>query len=1125
MKFYPPYIEGTIPAFCKNKEGDIILKVPFTMNKTVGTNSVWGFALRMKTIQSNQLIYTTQTQVNLDSIREVDFEIKLDDFISPYTLNEGQYYKIQIAYISYESQYNGTKGEVGYFSTVGVVKYTSRPELTIVDMSPEELHSDLGTYVGRYYNQDTSEKLYTYRFDIYDNQNILVASSGEQLHNHEEDIEIDETIDRFVLPITLQDNKFYKIVYSGVTTNGMQVTSPAYRIVQQSSIPPEIEADVIATMNKDNGYMEIVIQGHIDPINNIEKNAIGTFQVLRASEIGGFSDWQVIKRFALFGSPPSQVSIKDFTVEQGKQYQYALQQYNNDTKLLSDKLYSDVVLSDFEDCFLYDGKRQLKIKYNPKISSFKQTLQEAKTVTLGQQYPFILRNGKVDYKEFPISGLISYLMDEEHLFIQDEELGLDKTADKLVRTKTLKTGISSKNEDYFDQLADEYGLSYVEELKNVYIDRELPESSEKLITGHRGRTTNLINYNMAAERIFKLKVLEFLNDGQPKLFRSPGEGNYIVRLMNSSLAPNDQLGRMLHTFSTTATEVEDFSSASLEKIGIVASQEIDTRQRRWETVVLSTLADKTGWVKINTYTAFSLQCLDMLPGSKIRITFSDNPSKPQEIVIGSTGAYYSNLDRMIQTIEVDSTIFKSSLQGQITYGFYGTTFNHFDTYQKININDIPLMQLIGEQKDENGNRLDVKTKLTDVRNKITNFNLLHFIKRDVVPVYKYPNNTFYYAPKYNYSNIISDLTENQFAINFKEYPNEYKGKELITWAPTAPNKQEYWETIYSPKLNDNNKGVINIRSSITSKSVSIDVCYQTNTHLIEFKNYLKEKGYRYLNSVTIIAEDSNDYNGQLNEYLNNAKLDDVIVVNDVNAYSCVKRGKELIWSPLPYKLGTVITIEPSANGWFRIETDEEYITAIKIRLPQLKSREIRDGYLVYETYVELGQISTEGEVKDFDPMCLYKVINNANFTSNGFNEELYFDGNTQEYVLYSNKIELDGQFIDITNTEEYQATNPNEINKVYIPSGVLADIGVQRRTIEYGIESKSKYRVLLDLKKTWEDTNNTLNNILFSNNLYGEEYSELLADAREAEALAYQNYIDRLQYELDILAGQGGNAS
>jgi hypothetical protein len=46
--------------------------------------------------------------------------------------------------------------------------------------------------------------------------------------------------------------------------------------------------------------------------------------VLRASEIGGFSDWQVIKRFALFGSPPSQVNIKDFTVEQGKQYQYAL---------------------------------------------------------------------------------------------------------------------------------------------------------------------------------------------------------------------------------------------------------------------------------------------------------------------------------------------------------------------------------------------------------------------------------------------------------------------------------------------------------------------------------------------------------------------------------------------------------------------------------------------------------------------------------------------------------------------------------------------------------------------------------------------------------------------------------
>ena len=40
----------------------------------------------------------------------------------------------------------------------------------------------------------------------------------------------------------------------------------------------------------------------------------------------------------------------------------------------------------------------------------------------------------------------------------------------------------------------------------------------------------------------------YRNNGELKVFKSPGEGNYIVRLMNVSLSPQDNLGRMLHTF-------------------------------------------------------------------------------------------------------------------------------------------------------------------------------------------------------------------------------------------------------------------------------------------------------------------------------------------------------------------------------------------------------------------------------------------------------------------------------------------------------------------------------------------------------------------------------------------------
>jgi hypothetical protein len=76
------------------------------------------------------------------------------------------------------------------------------------------------------------------------------------------------------------------------------------------------------------------------------------------------------------------------------------------------------LMADYEDAFLTDENRQLRIRYNPKVSSFKSNILESKVDTLGGKYPFIFRNGNVEYKEFPISGLLSYLSDEKELFMQ-----------------------------------------------------------------------------------------------------------------------------------------------------------------------------------------------------------------------------------------------------------------------------------------------------------------------------------------------------------------------------------------------------------------------------------------------------------------------------------------------------------------------------------------------------------------------------------------------------------------------------------------------------------------------------------------------------------------------------------
>jgi hypothetical protein len=127
----------------------------------------------------------------------------------------------------------------------------------------------------------------------------------------------------------------------------------------------------------------------------------------------------------------------------------------------------------------------------------KNSILESKQNTIGGKYPYIFRNGNVLYKEFTISGMVSYLEDPNNEFKVD-----------------------------------------------------FKEFSEV-------NTTNLTNDNIAKERLFKLEVLDWLNNGKPKLLKTATEGNYVVTIMNVSLTPNDTLGRMLHSFNATAVEIQD----------------------------------------------------------------------------------------------------------------------------------------------------------------------------------------------------------------------------------------------------------------------------------------------------------------------------------------------------------------------------------------------------------------------------------------------------------------------------------------------------------------------------------------------------------------------------------------
>ena len=636
---YPPQINEIIPAFYGGT-----LTVPFSMNATVGDNDYIGFQLYIKSIYDNKIVINDLQTSNIDKLNHIATFSLTDE--QKRKLNIGTHYKIQMAYYNDDT--------VGYFSQIATIKYTAAPVIKIGGLDNKITNLNQITYYGEYSNaEDNDEKVYSYRFDVYKGEDQLLYTTGDLLHNHEKNTRPDQTIDVFKLTKTLKEYETYYIQYSVKTTNGLICSSPRYKIIEQSTVKP-IETEVRATANYEEGYIDIEL------INkNSTGGSSGLFVIVRAEDTDNYGDWKMIKKFAMFGEPFSNHFYRDFTIEQGKTYKYALQQYSSTKGQYSSKIISNEVYSDFEHCYLYDGERQLKIKYNPKISSFKQTLQESKSDTIGSKYPYFFRNGNVGYKEFPISGLISYQMDDNEFFIDKKELGLEE--DNLERS-----------------------IFY----------------HKKQIGNQKLSTTNLVDYNMNAERMFKMKVLEFLTNGKPKLFKSPAEGNYIVRLMNTSLTPNDQLGRMLHTFQCTAYEIDEINYEKLGQYGFVNITEPERLQMRWSSIeVLEKTKDintDDGGRDIELNNEIGpinyIQCVDMLPGQIIKL---DGNS----IVIGSTGSYEHWFETPINKVLIYKPKGISYIQGIMTFGYYKENHNSFDYYKDFSVETLPAIQLLGPNEN------------------------------------------------------------------------------------------------------------------------------------------------------------------------------------------------------------------------------------------------------------------------------------------------------------------------------------------------------------------------------------------------------------------------------------------
>ena len=349
----------------------------------------------------------------------------------------------------------------------------------------------------------------------------------------------------------LEEDKFYTLYLHYVTSSGYEDTV-AYQIRLFLNEIPVLRVDVKVTQDTENGSAVIALQAKG---NTPKFRYTGPYTIRRTSSLSNYTEWEDIYTDSVYQKLFSfeEDVFRDYYIEAGVFYRYCVQERNSDggrgksiigefyeledfysvmrtnnliyhtnEEYLEDVQNDDSYLNtgkfsflaDFEDIFLSNYDRQLRVRFDATVDSYKHNIVQNQFETLGSKYPFIVRGADVDYRSFSLSGLITAFMDEDNLFTTDEEM-------------------------YNGDLS---AADY-----NDYYQRHVITNST----------------NFYKEKAFREQVIKFLYADEHKMFRSPAEGNIVVRLSDISLIPKTELGRMLYSFTCTATEVGEFDYAEL----------------------------------------------------------------------------------------------------------------------------------------------------------------------------------------------------------------------------------------------------------------------------------------------------------------------------------------------------------------------------------------------------------------------------------------------------------------------------------------------------------------------------------------------------------------------------------
>ena len=611
---YPGVVSTYAPAFLLDSGNDVkdTCRVYFSLSAYNSRSDITNIQVTVANQFNNLSVLDTTKYpcgimlkpLQVDNTRLSDdkyyFEIKKAD-IQGGTFEINQYYKVQFRFTGVDAQSvsmttpqaidSWLANNISHFSewsTVCLIRAISTPTLTLVGFDPTADSTLWSTsnvdVVGRltFKNPAETDTLSQYQIRLYDYADNVVVDTGILYTNNYNSInEINYTLNKY-----FKDGETYTLKVDYQTRN-LYSDSVEFNFTIIETGGEVLDATLSVIEDVDNGRIGINIKG------NTTDKFTGNITIRRTSSVSNFEIWEDVYTTSV------EDKILDFTwydctIESGVWYRYAAQRRDGlGNRGLINKLAGEYMIEFEDDLFLTADDTQIKIKFNPNISSFKYNVAEGQVNTIGGKYPIIKRNGAQYYRSFPITGTITHFMDKDHLFT---------SRDKIWNEEVLA-------------------------LYDAYND-------ENRITPINDRTY---------EREFRELVMEFLYKHNVKLFRSATEGNILVKLMDINFSPEIPLGRQIYNFSCNAVEVDECDIDTCDYYGIQSKGALDTFLAYTNeytgaldeiipanTDVIEYLNSKYQKYAVEKYVA-AIDYLDFL-----RLEFED---KPYLIKEGADGAY------------------------------------------------------------------------------------------------------------------------------------------------------------------------------------------------------------------------------------------------------------------------------------------------------------------------------------------------------------------------------------------------------------------------------------------------------------------------------------------------------